>query len=265
MANHEPGQVITPAGFSDDSTNGIQPTQEISSPEQSQSPQPRFAEELPAAQPQPLDPNPVAEPASQTQPAPVAQSDLAEQNAPQSQSESELAPQPISPYALEENESPQQNIPQNDVISWTASEYISHHKSTGWYIVLGLLTVIIAGLAYWMTGGDIISVVVLILVAIVFGMYAARKPREQEYAVGDTGIAIGPKVYPYAELKSFAILDEGPFSSIVFMPMKRFMPMISIYYDPKDEQQIFNVLAQHLPNEQRKHDRIDRIMKKIRF
>ena len=133
-----------------------------------------------------------------------------------------------------------------------------------WYLVLSLVAVIIAALIYFVTK-DIISVGVVILSAFFLGMFAARKPRQLEYQIDPDGINIGDKRYFYDDFRSFGIIPEGPFSSIVFMPHKRFAVPISIYYPPDQEDNIANLIGQQLPIEEHKHDAVDRLMRTIRF
>lgn len=149
-------------------------------------------------------------------------------------------------------------------ITWTASEYIAHHKTATWYVTLVIIAVAAAGLAYFATK-DWITGVSIILIALVFGLSAARKPRVLEYRLDNRGLKIAQKSYSYGIFRSFAVIDEGAFSSIVFMPLKRFMPMVTIYYAPEDENRIVQIIADHLPIEQRKHDAIDALLHKIRF
>jgi hypothetical protein len=47
--------------------------------------------------------------------------------------------------------------------------------------------------------------------------------------------------------------------------MKRFMPMTSIYFDPKDENRIVDMLSHFLPEEPKDPDFIDRLTRRIRF
>ena len=162
-------------------------------------------------------------------------------------------------------EQPQEYQNQEDAITWSASEYIAHHKSGGWYGLFALIALAILVAIYFITGGDILSVVVVAIVGIVFVMYAGRTPKEQQYSISDQGITVGSKTYSFHDFKSFSIIDEGAFSSISFMPLKRFMPVISIYYAPEHENEIVDALSVHLPFDQREADAIDRLMKKIRF
>lgn len=150
-------------------------------------------------------------------------------------------------------------------VTWTASEYIAHKKHLSWYLALGAIVVVLAVIIYLITGGDTFSTVSVLVLAIIFGVYAGRPPREQEYVIDERGVSIGTRTYEYNVIKSFSVIEEGPFSSIVFVPMKRFMPLISIYYDPADEEKIVTYLSSVIPMEYRKRDNIERLMHKIKF
>lgn len=149
-------------------------------------------------------------------------------------------------------------------VQWTASEFIAHSKSVGWYILLMLATAILAGLVYLLTQ-DKISAGIVIIVAIIFGIFAARKPRELTYGVDNKGVRIGEKFYPYALFRSFSIVQEGGIESIWLMPLRRFMPIITIYFEQTDGEKIVGVLSQMLPVEQRQVDIVDKLMHRLRF
>jgi hypothetical protein len=149
-------------------------------------------------------------------------------------------------------------------LSWTASEFIHHQKTAGWYVMLGLAGIILAAVVFLLTR-DMISTGVIIFAALIFGFYAGHKPRTLNYKLDDSGLTIGEKFYSYASFKSFAVAEEGAFSSIVLMPLKRFMPSLSLYYEPKDETKITDILALRLPVETHKRDAVDSLMHRIRF
>ncbi|MEK7152670.1 MAG: hypothetical protein AAB834_01875 [Patescibacteria group bacterium] len=154
--------------------------------------------------------------------------------------------------------------PSQEEIVWSASEFVSHDKGIGWYSLLALAAAALAGAVYFLTQ-DLVSVCIIIVVALLLGIAAIRKPRVLNYQVNGSGLTIGQKFYGYQEFKSFSIMEEGAFSSIMFLPLRRFMPSISIYYDPEDEAQIVTVLSHYLPMEARSHDVIDNLIRRIRF
>lgn len=174
----------------------------------------------------------------------------------------EAVPQQELPKAAEP--SIPEPMPAGADISWTASEYIAHSKGIGWFVLLGVAVVAVAALVFLLTR-DLISTAIIVIIAALVGTTSARKPRVLPYHLSPQGLTVGNKFYPYAQFKSFSIMDEGAFSSIMFLPMQRFMPPLSIYYDPEDEERIVAALSMYVPMEMRKHDAMDILARRLRF
>jgi hypothetical protein len=149
-------------------------------------------------------------------------------------------------------------------VHWTASEYIAHHKGIGWYVALGLVLAVLSGVLYAMTR-EILSPVMVLVIGIAFGIMAARQPQELNYSVDSKGLQIGPRLYPFGGFSSFSVVESGGIRSITLVPMQRFMPPLSIYYDPADEQKIVEVISAFLPYQEPRYDYVERLMRKIRF
>lgn len=200
------------------------------------------------------------------------QPETAPQNSWQFQPDShETTPQVIT--AQPEQQQPAEVMPsamaippsgQDGSISWTASEFIAHSKSSGWYMVLIGAALVIAVLV-WLVTKDMVSSAVVVIGALLLAVYGARQPRQLEYRVDQQGLAIGARQHGFHEFRSFSIVPEGAFNGIVLMPLKRFSPLITIYYAPEDEDKIVALLSERLPMEERKKDVIDRLMWRIRF
>ncbi|HSX08468.1 MAG TPA: hypothetical protein VLG11_06270 [Candidatus Saccharimonadales bacterium] len=153
----------------------------------------------------------------------------------------------------------------NVQVHWTASEFIHHQKSFAWYLVLAVSALAAGAIVYLLTRGDKITAAVIPVAALFFGISAARKPRTLDYEVNGAGIIIGRHFYPYANMKSFSIVHQGAFSSVSFMPLKRFMPFLTMYYAPEDEEKIVGVLSSYLPVEMARRDMLDQFLERIRF
>lgn len=159
---------------------------------------------------------------------------------------------------------PQQTASAVQEISWSASEYIHHDKGAGWFVIYGLSSIVGITFIYVLTR-DYISIVVLSVLAIGFGVFAGRKPETLNYLIDSSGVHIGSKLYPINMFKSFAVVEEGAINSIALIPLKRFMPTIAMYCAPEDEKKIIDSLSTMLPQEERQQDRVDKLMHKIRF
>jgi hypothetical protein len=148
--------------------------------------------------------------------------------------------------------------------TWSASEFIDHDKSFSWYAALAGSTLAIMIILFFWTH-DAVSIIAIAAMAILLGIVAGRKPRVMDYQLDSDGLTIGERFHPYDEFRSFAIMEDGAFLSITFMPVKRFAPPVSIYYAPEDQEKITEVLSRHLPMEIRQHDMVDRFSRRIRF
>lgn len=156
-------------------------------------------------------------------------------------------------------------LPANGVIEWTASEYVDHEKRKSWFVILFVVSAAVLTAIFFISGGDKFTVGVVAVVAVLFGVVAAKKPRTLGYKISPQGIQIDQKVLPYSNFRSFTIIDTTAVHSVQLQPLQRFTPPISIYYPPEMEDSIVRSLGDHIPYEDRKLDIIDRIMSSIRF
>jgi len=170
--------------------------------------------------------------------------------------------QSVQPGLAAEDQQPAP--PPQDSIQWQASEFVDHDKNNNWFLLLGGATVLVCGVIYLLSG-SIFSVVVIACAALAFGVTANQKPRTLRYSLLPTGLKVGDKQYRYEDFRSFSIMQDGALWSIVLQPVKRLMPLLTIYIDPNDGERIFDVLASQIPHEQHEMDGVDRFLKRIRF
>jgi hypothetical protein len=61
------------------------------------------------------------------------------------------------------------------------------------------------------------------------------------------------------------VTREGAFASVELFPLKRFLPLTTIYFSPQDEDAVIDTLSEHVPFEERHRALIDRFIRHIRF
>jgi len=149
-------------------------------------------------------------------------------------------------------------------VAWSASEYIDHSHGAEWYILLLTATLAISALVYMITN-EIFATGVTVVTGIILGVFASRKPQQVTYKISESGFSIGEKLYDYRLFKSFAVMREGHLNSINLLPLKKFMPPISAYFAPNDEEKVVKALGEHLPYEDRKLDAMDRITRRLKI
>ncbi len=170
-------------------------------------------------------------------------------------------PQPASPPTTGQAAPPP---PAGPSVSWTASEYIEHQRGADWYLMLFGGTIALAAITYFITK-DYFATSVMVILGVIVAAFSRHRPKQIDYELNDSGVNIGPKSYPYRSFKSFAVMRDEAVPSIMLMPLKRFMPPISIYFAEPDEEPITSVLGAHLPYEDQKPDQIDRLSRRLKF
>jgi hypothetical protein len=150
-------------------------------------------------------------------------------------------------------------------ISWEASEFIDHHQGSGWYALLALATIALGIIVFFMSSHDIVATIIILVLGVVVGLFAGHKPAVAKYEITRDGLKVNNKVYKYGDYKSFAVIDEGQLSSVNLIPLKRFLPPVSAYFEDNDEKKITEALGNYLPYEPRKLDAIERLSRRLRL
>lgn len=230
----QPGDTITPQA------QQPEPEQQIAQPMQ-QAPVQAPAEPIPPAAAAVPDAPPQTVPSEFIPPAPSA----------------ETAPPATDPTALGVSDG-------TAAIQWTASEYVDHAKGPAWFALMGFGLFVIVVLVYLVLK-DVLAAILLGLAGITFGIFSGRRPQVLQYAIDSQGIHIGNRLHAFEDFKSFTLTGSGPLPAILLTPLKRFLPPITVFYDPKEEDRIIDALADYLPHEDKEPDMIDRLMSRIRF
>ena len=155
-------------------------------------------------------------------------------------------------------------LPKLPDIQWSASEYIAHSKSGSWYLKLIAGGVVLVVIILLITRDPFAGLAVL-LACITLGVYAGRPPETKQYILSEQGVQVDDKMFAYGLFRSFSLVEEGGISSVWLKPLKRFSPMVVMYFPPEDENKIVDMLANFLPHEQRQLDGIDQLSRKMRF
>jgi hypothetical protein len=154
------------------------------------------------------------------------------------------------------------NVP--DTLEWQGHEYIEHQRGASWYLgLLALAALLAVGLYIFMK--DYIASGIVVVTAAVVLIFSRQKPRQVTYGLSADGLRINDKLYLYSHFKSFSVVNDGGANSINLMAIKRFLPPISLYFDPSQEVQIVQFLGQYLPYENRPPDKFDRLSRRLKI
>ena len=154
--------------------------------------------------------------------------------------------------------------PDEAELTWQASEFVRHEKDANWYMAYVGVMIVVVTLVYFIAR-DVVSIVASVILAILLGVLAGRKPRVLTYTIDHDSITIDNQIFFFSQFRSFGVLQDGAFTSIVFTPLQRLRPPLTIYYPPEVETDIADVLSRHLPYSPVKKDALDHLLSKMRF
>lgn len=142
---------------------------------------------------------------------------------------------------------------------------LSHgQKDATWFGSYTLAAILLAALTYIFTR-DIVSTVVVLFAVGMLIYSGSRRPVEQHYTLGDDFVAAGRRRYEFRDFKAFTVDQQAAATTIAFVPLKRFMPLVAISVPNEGAQSVIEHIADYLPMEPHKNDAIDGILKRIRL
>jgi len=155
----------------------------------------------------------------------------------------------------------------NDPVRWNAAEYSQMAKGFWWYLFFSLVVVlmVIFDIFYLKSPFGTFSILIIVM-ALALVVYAKRPPKDLPYTLSaDQGLYIAEKLYHFKEFKSFGVIHEGEKMYVGLIPIKRFSPMISIYFPQELGEEIVDVLGSKLPMQELKLDLLDRLIRSLRI
>ncbi len=149
-------------------------------------------------------------------------------------------------------------------VTWEAQEYITPEKNTAWYVGLGVVVVVVILLDIFILKSITVSVLIITIAAVLIAM-TVRPARMIQYRMNKDGIYIDEQLVKFSDYKAFGLFKEHDNNSILLIPVKRFLPGLSIYFPEDQGEAIVDLLARRLPNQEVKQDFMDKIVRLLRL
>src|SRR3989344_4336429 len=92
-------------------------------------------------------------------------------------------------------------------IEWEALEYHHRKKSGEWYIAILIVATALVATAIFLE--NFLFAVLIVLAVFTLFLHAARHPERVSFALTPRGIRIKNDLYPFGELESFWVHDQG--------------------------------------------------------
>lgn len=150
-------------------------------------------------------------------------------------------------------------------IEWQAHEYVHYEKNQNWYWILGLFAV--TGAVCAILFKDLLFAILILIAALVVAIVAGRKPSLVQFALTQRGVRIDDQLYPFNNLKSFAIAERSPNHTpkLILEPRGHFAMHIYIPLENVDVDHVHDFLLDFLKEEDHEEPIIHHFMEWIGF
>ena len=154
------------------------------------------------------------------------------------------------------------DLPESEPIQWQAPEYVQEHRSPWWFIAFWIVVVVLMAIAAFVIRSWSFAVLVPAMAAALM-IYSHRPPKIINYVLSDKGIYINEKLHPMSEFRSFGILREESIPGLMFIPIRRFRPGLTIHFPIEAGEAIVDLLGSRIPMQELRLDVFDRVIKTL--
>jgi len=155
--------------------------------------------------------------------------------------------------------------PKDEALIWRAAEYEYTEKTLTWFIVLGIIVLVIAIVS--LIQHDFFFAVFAVLAGILVAVFARRRPQVLEFKVGADGVTVGDKLsLPLEEFRAFAIYSRpGHLNELVMKRRTAVNPYLRIPIDAELAEKARRFLKERLDEEEFSESLIDLISSRLGF
>ena len=149
------------------------------------------------------------------------------------------------------------------LISWNAPTHLHVEKRADWYWTVGIITLALAAVA--IIFGQVITGIFVIVAAVALVVHASKPPMIVACEINDRGVIFGNVLYPFLTLDSFCIPHDEMPSKILLKSRKLFMPLIVIYIDEVDPEDIRAVLLRYIAETEHREPFLKNVLERLGF
>lgn len=135
----------------------------------------------------------------------------------------------------------------DDKISWKEFEYDYTEKHPDWFWILGIVAV--ASILTAILAKNFLFAIILLLSAILLGVYGKREPKLIEFTLMPDGIKVDETFYRYQNVKSFWVNKSKSSAILIIETDRLFLPHIDIPLGETDPDKVTSLLKKYLIEE----------------
>jgi len=132
------------------------------------------------------------------------------------------------------------------LLQWKAPEFIIHRKGKAWFLIAGIITLLL--IIYAIYTNSATMAIVFIILAGVYYLTHNQHPKIIDVSITELGVFVDNKFYPYNMINSFWIVYHPNYVHNLYLRLsgKTFTKVV-IQLDAQDPVEVRKTLAKEIP------------------
>ncbi|MDP3740737.1 MAG: hypothetical protein Q8R08_00220 [bacterium] len=150
-------------------------------------------------------------------------------------------------------------------ISWSAPEFVHYPKSTGWFVAVGIVGLIL--IIYFLFQRDFLTASLFILLTVILVYFAKLPAKTLHIHLTTTGVKINESRLSYQQIKSFWMVYNPPeVKTLNFETGAYLNRFITLQLENEDPVKIRRFLAEYLTEDLEKGELFsDKVSRNLKF
>lgn len=148
-----------------------------------------------------------------------------------------------------------------ETITWSAPEYTHKEQSVDFFWSIGIVTIIVCGLALWFN--NYLFAVFILVAGASLVLFTIRPPQEMSYVIQTEGLSINKDLHTWKSIKGFAIKKNKPYAKLLVQTNKYFLPVFTIPLPQELLEEVRESLTKVIPAIELEESRSMQFMEKI--
>lgn len=151
-----------------------------------------------------------------------------------------------------------------ELIRWQAQEYVEHDRNQQWYLIFGIVTVVLMVIAIFLMKSWTFAILIPVMATALI-VYVRRPPAILDYSLTKKGLYVNERFYSYDTFRAFSLVTHKGRHTINLIPRKRFQLAQTISFPGEVGETLVDMLAARMPMQDAKPDIFDRITSRLRM
>jgi len=130
------------------------------------------------------------------------------------------------------------------LISWTTKEHFASQKSNDWYWSVGIITLTLAIISFFMD--NIVASILVIVAGFTLVLHVSLGARDVYCEINDRGIIYDKHFYPFLNLDSFCVPHDETPPRLLLKSNGSLAPLVVIYIDEVDPEKVREIMLKYI-------------------